>query len=148
MAVRAANAPPAKRLFSVTEYHRFGEAGILSEDDRVELIKGEVVEMSPIGSRHAACVRALQELVQEKLGRTAQVSVQNPIQLDEHSEPQTDVALVTPRKDRYANAHPRPADVLLVIEVADTSIEFDQSVKLPLYARAKIPEAWLVDLNQ
>ncbi len=137
-----------KRLFDVEEYHRLADAGILSEDDRVELVTGEVVEMSPIGSHHAACVRALQELVQEKLRRTAQVSVQNPIQLDEHSEPQPDVALLKPRKDRYAHAHPKPADVLLVIEVADTSIEYDRSVKLPLYAHAEIPEAWLVDLNQ
>ncbi len=137
-----------KRLFNVREYHRLADAGILSEDDRVELIAGEIVEMSPIGSRHAACVRALQELVQEKLRRTAQVSVQNPIQPDEHSEPQPDVALLKPRKDRYAHAHPKPADVLLIIEVAETTIDYDRTVKLPLYAGAEIPETWIVDLNQ
>ncbi len=149
MVVRTA-APPgvAKHLFSVTDYHRFGEAGILSEDDRVELINGEVVEMSPIGSLHAACVDGLVGLLHKAVGTIAQVRAQNPIQVDEHTEPQPDITLLKKRDDRYALAHPKPSDVLLVIEVADTSIEYDRSVKLPLYARAEIPETWLVDLNE
>jgi Uma2 family endonuclease len=149
MAVQVKNPPKiSKRLFSVEEYHRLGEVGILSADDRVELINGEIIEMSPIGSRHAACVRAIQEFLQEKLGRKAQVSVQNPIQLDDRAEPQPDIALLKPRKDRYARAHPKPADIILVIEVSDTTLENDRSVKLPLYAHAEIPETWLIDLNQ
>ncbi len=138
----------AKHLFDVSEYHRLAQAGIFLEDDRVELINGEVVEMSPLGSAHAACVNTLDDLLHEKLRGLAQISAQNPIQLDDYSEPQPDVAVLKPRTDRYARAHPRPEDVFLVIEVADTSIEYDRRVKLPLYARAAIPEAWLVDLNQ
>ncbi|HZQ07079.1 MAG TPA: Uma2 family endonuclease [Anaerolineae bacterium] len=137
-----------KRLFDVREYQRLADAGILSEDDRVELIHGEIVEMSPIGSPHAACVRDLEELLHEKLGRTVHISVQNPIILDDYSEPEPDIALLKRRTHRYKSIHPKPEDVLLVIEVADTSIEYDRLVKIPLYARAKISEAWLVDLNR
>lgn len=137
-----------KHLFDVSEYHRLAEAGIFREDDRVELIRGEVVEMSPIGSRHAACVRGLEELLHEALGRSAHVSVQSPVQIDELSEPQPDLAVLKRRADRYATAHPNPFDVLLIIEVADTSIDYDRKVKLPLYATAGIAEAWLIDLNQ
>ncbi len=138
----------AKRLFNVTEYHRFADAGILSEDDRVELINGEVVEMSPIGSLHASTVRRIAQLLHEKLGRAVLVGAQDPVQLDQYSEPEPDLSILKPRQDFYAQAHPKPADVLLIIEVADTSIEYDRSVKLPLYARAEIPETWLVDLNE
>ena len=123
------------------------EAGILSESDRVELIDGEVIEMSPIGSRHAACVNRLTMLLTSKLGQTAILSVQNPIRLDEYSEPQPDLCLLQPRADFYAQGHPAPADVLLVAEVADSSVGFDREVKLPLYAQALIPEVWLVDLQ-
>jgi Uma2 family endonuclease len=138
----------AKHLFDVSEYHRLAQAGIFLEDDRVELINGEVVEMSPIGSRHAACVRAIEELSHEKLGRSVHISVQNPILLDDYSEPEPDLAILQRRPDRYARAHPRPEDALLVVEVADTSIDYDRLIKIPLYARAGIPEVWLVDLNQ
>lgn len=138
----------AKRLFDVNEYHQLAQAGILAEDDRVELINGEIVEMSPINSPHASCVSRLDDLLHEQVGRKAQMRVQNPIQLDDLSEPQPDLALVKPRKDHYAHAHPRPQDVLLVIEVADTSLEYDRLVKIPTYARAGIPEPWLVDLNR
>ncbi len=122
------------------------EVGILSEDDRVELIQGEIVRMSPIGSRHAACVGRLNRLLQRLVGLDAIVRVQDPISLDGYSEPEPDVALVKPRDDFYSREHPGPGDVLLLIEVADTSVERDLEVKLPLYARAGIPEAWLVDL--
>ena len=136
-----------KHLFDVTEYHRFADAGIFMEDDRVELINGEVVEMSPIGSLHAACVKRLAELLHEKLGKTALIGAQDPIQLDDFSEPEPDLSILKPRKNYYADAHPRPTDVLLLIEVSDTTIEYDRSVKLPLYARTEIPETWVVDLN-
>src|ERR671938_544657 len=136
----------AKRCFSVDEYYRMGEAGILTEDDRVELIEGEIIEMSPIGSRHAACVNRLNTLLGRHLRQTAIVSVQNPIRLDAYSEPEPDVALLRPRADYYESGHPTPADALLIVEVADTSADYDRIIKLPLYAKAGIPEAWLVDL--
>lgn len=135
-----------RRLFSAAEYHRMAEAGILSEDDRVELIEGEVVQMSPIGSRHAACVDRLSTLFHQHVGRAAIVRVQGPVRLGEYSEPQPDLALLRPRNDFYAQGHPTPADILLLVEVAETSQGYDRDVKLPLYARAGVPEVWLVDL--
>ena len=123
------------------------DAGILSEDDRVELIEGEIIEMSPIGSRHAACVRRLDALFNQRLGGAAQVSAQNPILIDDYSQPEPDVALLKSRDDFYSEAHPSARDVLLIIEVADTSVEYDRQVKAPLYARAGVVEMWLVNLN-
>jgi len=138
----------AKRWFSVDDYYRMVQAGILTADDQVELIEGGVIEMSPIGSRHAACVNRLNSLLSRLVGRKLIVSVQNPIRIDEFSEPQPDVALLRPREDFYAGSHPAASDVLLVIEVADTSVEYDRRKKLPLYARAGIPEVWLADLPE
>ncbi len=135
----------AKRYFSVGEYNRIAET-VFSEDDRVELIEGEIVEMSPIGSRHAACVKRLNKIFNRHFNQTAVVSVQDPIVLDDFSEPQPDVALLRPREDFYEQEHPTASDVLLVVEVADTSIAYDHEIKLPLYARAGVPEVWLVDL--
>lgn len=139
----------AKRCFNVEEYYRMAQAGILSEDDRVELIEGEIVEMSPIGSRHAACIdRIVNFLLNRYAGRTAIVRVQSPIRLDDFSEPQPDISLLRPREDFYAGEHPTPTDVLLLIEVADTSLEYDRVVKTLLYARANIPEVWLINLKE
>jgi Uma2 family endonuclease len=135
-----------KRYFNVDEYYRMYEAGVLAGNDRVELIQGEVFEMSPIGSSHAACVDRLNAVLHRKAGQIAIVRVQSPIRISDFSEPQPDVALLKPRKDFYSRSHPTPADVLLVIEVADTSVEYDRNLKLPLYAQAGIPEAWLVNL--
>ncbi len=137
----------SRRLFTVAEYHRMAEARILGEDDRVELLDGEIVQMTPIGSRHAACVDRLVRWFGRQVGDEAIVRVQGPIRLSEHSEPQPDLALLKPRPDFYAQAHPGPADVLLLIEVAETSSDSDRDVKLPLYARAGIGEVWLVDLT-
>jgi len=136
-----------KRRFTVEEYHQMAQAGILSEDDRVELIEGEIVEMTPISSRHAACVKRLNRLFSQRVGERALVGVQDPIRLSEHSEPQPDLALLRPRPDFYTATHPGPQDVLLVVEVAETSADYDREVKLPLYARSEITEAWLVDLE-
>ena len=136
----------ARRLFTVHEYYKMAQAGILHEDDRVELIEGEIVEMAPIGSRHAACVNRLNSTLSQSLGERAIVGVQNPIRLSEHSEPQPDLALLRAHPDFYSDAHPGPEDVLLVIEVADTTEDYDRGVKMPLYARSGILEAWLVDL--
>ncbi|MFH1742884.1 MAG: Uma2 family endonuclease [bacterium] len=135
-----------KRLFTVEDYHRMGEAGILSEDDRVELLEGEIVQMTPIGSKHAACVRRLAQLLSERVARRAIFSVQDPIRLNEHSEPQPDLTLLEPRPDFFAQDHPRPGEILLAVEVSDTSADFDRKVKIPLYAQARLPEVWLVDL--
>lgn len=136
------------RKFTVEEYYKLAEVGILSEDDRVELIEGEIVVHSPIGSRHAACVKRLNALFSSRAQNKAIVSVQDPIRLSEHSEPQPDLALLKPHPDFYAEEHPSPQDVLLIIEVTETSLEYDKSVKLPLYAKHGIPEVWLVDLAQ
>jgi Uma2 family endonuclease len=136
----------ARRHFKINEYYRMTEAGILAEGDRVELIDGEIVEMSPIKSRHAACVDRLNKLLNRLVAQDAIVSVQNPIVLDDYSEPQPDISLLRPRADFYAQGHPRPADVLLVVEVADSSTQFDREIKLPLYAEAMLPEVWLINL--
>lgn len=138
---------PQRHRLSVEDYHRMAEAGILGENARVELIKGEIIDMTPIGSRHAAAVKRLIQILSRAVGDTAIVSAQDPIILDAHSEPQPDLALLRPREDFYAAAHPRPDDILLVIEVADSSLPYDRDIKLPLYARAGIPEAWLVDIE-
>jgi Uma2 family endonuclease len=138
----------AKYWISVDEYERMGEVGIFPPDARLELLEGGIYEMSPIGSRHAACVKFLSNLLSRQLGDKLIVSTQDPIRLDDFSEPQPDVALLRWRDDYYRHAHPQPADVLLVIEVADTTLESDRRYKLPLYAKAGIAEAWLVNLPE
>jgi Uma2 family endonuclease len=138
-------AAPTRRRFTVDEYYKMAKAGILREDDRVELIEGEIFTMSPIGSRHAACVTNLTNVFVLGVGARAIVRVQNPIRLSRRSEPQPDVALLRPREDRYTRSHPGPEDVLLVMEVAETSLAYDRR-KLSRYAEAGIPEAWLFNL--
>ncbi len=135
-----------RRLFTADEYHRMAQAGVLGEDDRVELLDGEIVEMTPIGSPHAACVDRLNVLLQQAVAGRGIVRVQGPIRLDAHSEPQPDLSILKPRSDFYSAAHPTPPDVLLVVEVADSSVTYDRGLKVPLYARAAITETWLVDL--
>lgn len=138
--------PVTRRSFSVDEFHRMAAAGIFSEDDRVELLDGEVVLMTPIGSRHAACVNRLNHWFVRAVGGRAIVAVQNPVRLGDHSEPQPDVVLLKPRADFYATAHPGPEDVLLVVEVSESSSAVDREVKAPLYGRHGVAELWLVDL--
>ena len=139
--------PLTTRRFTVDEYHRMGRAGVFHEDDRVELLEGQIVEMSPIGPAHAGCVAALTGLLSRAGHERVVVWVQNPVDLGERSEPQPDVALLAPRADAYRTAHPRAQDMLLVIEVADTSLEHDSDGKVPLYAAAGVPEVWLVNLT-
>ena len=136
-----------QRRFTVDEFHRMAEVGILHEDDRVELIGGEIVEMNPIGGRHARCVTELTRVLVSVVGDDVRVSPQNPVRLDEHQEPQPDVAVHRASERYRAGELPTPEDVLLLIEVADTSLTSDRDVKLPLYARAGIAEVWLVDLT-
>ena len=130
---------------TVDQYHRMGETGVLSSHDRVELVEGEIIDMAPIGSRHAGHVRKLTKLLSAAVGEAAQVSVQNPVQLGLKSEPKPDIALLRPQPDFYTERHPSASDVLLIIEVAETSQRYDREVKLPLYAQQGIPEVWIVD---
>lgn len=136
--------PRPHRRFTTDEYDRLISIGILGEDERVELIRGEIVEMSPIGVRHAACVRRTDRACQVQLGDSAFIHVQNPILLPQDGEPQPDLVLVRPTHDE--RTLPTPTDVFLVIEVAESSLEYDRTTKLPLYAAAGIPEAWLFNL--
>lgn len=138
---------PTRRKFTVDEYHRMAGAGILHEDDRVELINGEIIQMSPIGRRHAACVNRLNEVLTRNFSDVSLIAVQNPIVLSPLDEPQPDLALLRRRPDYYAMTLPGPEDVYLLIEVADASLSYDRDVKLPLYARHGIAEVWLVDLT-
>lgn len=137
-----------RRLFTVEEYHWMARVGILCEDDRVELIDGEVIEMTPIGRRHASCVAGLVRHFTRALGDDALVWPQNPIRLGERSEPQPDTVLLRPRLDLYSAVEPVATDVLLLIEVSDTTLEYDREIKVPLYAQSAIPEVWLVNLQQ
>ena len=133
---------------NVSQYHQMSEAGIFSENDKVELINGEIIEMSPIGRRHTACVNRLNSVFSQLLGKKVIIAVQNPITLNNLSEPQPDIALLKPRADFYESGHPQPQDVFLLIEVADSSLEYDRDVKIPLYASSGITEVWLVDIYE
>lgn len=124
-----------------------GIAGILADDERVELVAGELLTLAPIGPRHAACVNLLVQLLSRSVGGEVVVSPQNALVLSENSELYPDIALLRGRPERYADAHPRPDDVLLIIEVADTSLRHDREVKAALYATAGIAELWIVDLS-
>jgi Uma2 family endonuclease len=132
-----------RRLFTVEEYHRMGEAGILGEDERVELIEGEIVQMAPIGTRHLGCVINANRLFITRLGDRAVVSPQNPVVILPRSEPQPDLLLLRPLDVSYSRERPASQHVLLAVEVADTTVRFDRLVKGRLYARAGIPEFWL-----
>jgi Uma2 family endonuclease len=135
-----------KRRFTVDEYYAMAQAGILSEHDRVELIDGEIVTMSPIGLAHAAAVNRANRALVRAAGDRAIVSPQNPIRLNAFNEPQPDLVLLRPREDLYRSTHAQLTDILLVIEIADSSLRFDRDVKASLYARHGIVEYWLVDL--
>ena len=136
-----------RKLFTVDEYHRMGEAGILHEDSRVELIEGEIIEMSPVGNRHIACVNRATALFSARLAGKAIVSIQNPVVLSRITEPQPDVVLVRPRDDYYASERMSSEHTFLVIEVSDTTLRYDRNRKLPLYAKSGVPEVWIEDLQ-
>ena len=135
-------------LFTVADYHRMTEAGVLNEDSRVELIRGQIIDMAAIGAPHFRMVNRLTRLLVPLVGARGIVSVQNPVRLDDGSEPQPDVTILHARMDEEDAGTPGPADVLLLIEVADNSLEFDQATKLPLYAEAGISECWIVNLQE
>lgn len=137
-----------RHRWTVEEYQKMGEVGLLTEDSRVELIEGDIIEMAPIGSNHAGHVNHLVGILWRQLYGKAVVAGQNPVVLNDRSETQPDIAVLRWRDDFYRTTHPMPADVFLLIEVADTTARYDREVKIPLYARNGIPEAWLLDLRQ
>ena len=140
---------PARHRLDVDAYHRMAEAGIFGETQRIELIDGDLIDMAPIGQGHAAVVGGLAEALFVACAGRAIVWPQNPVRFDRHSEVQPDLAVLRRRADFYATGErPGPGDVLLLVEVADSSLRFDQTVKLPLYARAAVPEVWIVDLQR
>jgi Uma2 family endonuclease len=139
---------PGRHRLDVAAYYRMAEAGILSHPQRVELIDGDVFDMNPIGSRHAAVTRRLERLFARAVADgIVLVSIQNPLRLDAYNEPQPDFVALAPRSDAYAASHPGAADALILVEVSDSSLDHDRKTKLPVYARFGVPEVWIVDLS-
>jgi Uma2 family endonuclease len=137
---------PARHLITAEEFEAMAESGVFAEDERLELIEGEIFEMSPIGDLHAGCVNWLSNSFKDRLGSRIVVTTQNPANVTDFSRPQPDVILARPRADFYRKSSPGPQDAFLVIEVADSSLEFDRKTKIPLYAKSGIREVWLVNL--
>ncbi|HWP58679.1 MAG TPA: Uma2 family endonuclease [Candidatus Acidoferrales bacterium] len=137
---------PRHRI-TVDEYYRMAEVGILAPEARVELIEGEIIDMTPIGTRHMGVVDCLNRILTVAVGERAIVRIQGPVRLDNRSEPEPDIALLKPRGDFYRDKHPTAEDILLIIDVSDTMVAYDRSVKIPLYARHGLPEVWLIDLQ-
>ncbi|MEQ9376796.1 MAG: Uma2 family endonuclease [Imperialibacter sp.] len=140
-----------KRLINVDEYYKMAEVGILKPGDRVELINGEIYQMSrgaasPIGSKHGSVVKSLARILNEIFKGDAVIGIQDPVRLDENNEPEPDISILKYRADDYSQAHPGSQDVLAIIEVADSSLHHDKQVKMPLYANYGIPEYWIIDI--
>lgn len=138
----------ARKKFTTEEYHMLGDAGVIKPDERVELINGEIIEMSPVNAPHIACVNRLNMLFASKLSGQAIVSIQNPVVLDNYNEPQPDLVLFRHQDDFYAENKATSKDVILVIEVADTTLGYDRNVKSDLYAEAGISEFWIVNIQK
>lgn len=138
---------PKRLRFSVDDYHTMIDLGMLRNVERAEIIDGELIETMPIGHAHASCVKTLSEILRDMLGKRVTYSVQDPIWLDEYSEPIPDLALLKRRDDFYRGRNPLAEDTLLLIEVSDSTLDYDRNRKLPLYARSSIPEVWLVNLQ-
>ena len=143
---KSLNLQPRHR-WTVAEYHRMSEVGLLNEDSRVELIDGEIIEMAPIGSEHAGHNNHLLSLLAYRLYGKAVVAGQNPVVLSNYEEPQPDIALLRWRHDYYRATHPHAEDILLIIEISDSTLRYDRDVKIPLYAKNGIPEVWLLDIQ-
>ena len=137
-----------RKLFTIDEYYKMAEAGIFDEDSRVELIEGEIIEMSPVGSRHIACVNRANELFVLNLAERVIVSPQNPVRLSNITEPQPDLVLLKRRADYYTAKRLSAEDTYLVIEVSDTTFRYDRNRKLPLYAKYGVQEVWIEDLKK
>jgi Uma2 family endonuclease len=138
---------PTRRVFTVDDYHRMVGAGILSERDRVELINGEVLAMTPIGPPHGAAVDRANRAMVTAVGDRAIVRIQGSVRLNEYNEPQPDIVLLRPQADFYASRLPGPSDILLIVEIAQSSLEYDRTVKAQLYAETGVVEYWLADLG-
>jgi Uma2 family endonuclease len=137
-----------KKLFTVDEYYSMAEAGIIGPDERVELVEGEIIQMSPIGHRHGVRVVRASTMFFEALGRRAVISTQGTLRLNKRTELEPDLVVFKPRADFYASGRATPADVLLVVEMADTSLSYDRNIKIPLYAAAGIPEVWIQNIKK
>jgi Uma2 family endonuclease len=137
---------PRRHRITVEHYYRMAEAGLFAEDERVELINGEIIDVPPMGSRHAGTVAQLADVLSRAVGGRAMVRAQLPVRLSDDSEPEPDIAVVRFRSDYYKSSHPTAADVLLLIEVSDSTLRYDREIKVPLYAQHEIPEIWIVDL--
>ncbi len=135
------------KRFRVEDFRKMTEVGILPEESGWEIIDGYLIDKMSIGSKHASVVRRLSKYLERKFGDIAQISGQNPVHIDEYNEPEPDIALLKPREDFYAESHPTPADVLLLIEVSDSTVEYDRETKKTLYAEAGIAEFWLINLK-
>ncbi len=140
--------PPHRRLFTVDEYYRMGDIGIIEPEERTELIEGVIYQMAPIGNHHSYIVNKLNEIFVRQYAHLAQVSPQNPVRFNNRSEPQPDLVLVKRNDPKYSKQHPAPEDVMLIVEVSGSSLTFDHKTKLPLYAKAGIPELWIVDIEK
>ncbi len=136
------------KKFTIEQYHQMAASGILTPTDRVELIEGEIVQMSPVGPRHAICVDRLNKCFSRNLPPEVVVRVQSPIHLNKNTEPQPDLTIFLEKPGSFLAGHPRPNEVLASVEVSDSTIEYDRKTKAPLYARAGIQELWIVDLNE
>ena len=140
--------PPRSRKFTVDEYYRMAEVGILKPDERVELIEGEILVMPPIGPEHAWNVDLASDFITRRIDERFIVRSQNPVRLSDASEPQPDIAIILRRPEGYLAAHPTPADVLLIIEVAHSSLEYDRNIKAHIYGRSGVPETWVRNLPE
>ena len=147
LALPAAPILAAMHLFTVDDYHRMGDAGIFAGAGRVELIEGVIASLSPVGPRHFAVVLRVSRLLAKAVGERATLSIQGPVRLAPRCEPEPDVAVLKPRADDYEHGLPGPSDILLLVEVSDSTLARDRDVKAPLYAGHGIPEYWLVDLD-
>ena len=136
-----------RKLFTVDDYYKMAEVGILAPEDRIELIHGEIIQMGPIKSFHASVVDNLHELLLFLLREKTIIRGQNPLRIDNYSEPEPDLSIVHFYTHKYRHQHPQPEDVHFLIEVADTTLQKDRKLKLPLYAEAGIPEVWIVNLK-
>ena len=140
--------PPVKHRFSVEEYYRMAETGVLQPGARVELLDGEIIDMSPIGPYHGVVTKFLNDFFSTTSKGRWVVSVQDPVRLSDQSEPQPDLVRLKPPLNRYRQRHPQPQDIFLLVEIADSSLQIDQEEKLPAYARSGIGEVWIVNLNE
>ena len=137
-----------RKKFCTKETYKMMEVGILPEESGWELIDGEIIHRMTIGGKHAGTIKKLNKILTKMVGEQSIISVQDPIQIDDHNEPEPNIALLKPREDFYVESHPTPEDVLLLNEVSDSTVEFDRKVKKSLYAGAEIAEFWLVNLRE